>query len=1483
MSSFVGLRVPDKKPTRNEEYQRTPCPFANKGICRYKDGECKYRHTKCQNYLTCSRSDCLLAHATERCRFVSGLTSARCMNDIRCYKAECPFDHPEGWTACVDGVQCTSYECTANHPPGRMDKCPHGDRCITKNNCKFLHPNNPSYEHLGPAPDVRLSTPLLKTKAPRDSPKKHVTEIVELTGAEQNFLQFFGDKTLDRMRHEPGIDEVTLKDNKLQLTGDRSSMTNIKSYLEQTLHKQHVVITHILKTYLERACKRRLLTKFLKQYRVGISYGDYDKEAQNKNDQTVKQSASDDEEQTDDDDDDHKSDISSASSYATNLSTVSKQARQCGQQMTQVTLCSDSEDSLAKAGKELQSYSLHIQSWPLKGEEVAFILKQPANGKLRQGKRNPAFQKSCQIKTCLDNIVQSKSNLPVQIFVPYKTGVWRVKVRGFKTYVDAGVVKIKNWLNDNVKTDVQLPISTVMCIYLRTKASSDIKKLEKIYAVKITTSSSAAHKHADDEQDDNHEYLKLTGSELQIKSAQTHVENFLESLSEKEKHFPRASWDIAKNILPILRKRLKDMQDSDDCEAIGWLKRYTASDRRDLTPRITVSIVGLNAEAVDDVIEQCQDIVEGYVVWKPSADEYRAINQALFVKNSPSLNEFRQQWNTEIFLDRDKGTIIIPAQSKMIADDIKEALLSLRGEKKPRVERIIEFIPIELKIRRFVNQVIGSVLNEAKSHRISVESRNRHGLKLHGRSDIVTELKQKIIVIVNDIQQTIVTQRLQLSSTEADLLRADRYALAERIERETNTIIRDAKVDSTGLPSTVTSDEHSSTIITALNSRGQIIVVAKGDITKVRNVDAIVNAANGPLYHAGGIDKAIADAAGPPLDQECKQLIASNGGLPLAAGKAVKTTAGNLPFKCVIHAIGPQYTDGSQQERPLLFSSVLTSLQLADAEGCRNVALPAISSRTYGFPMMDCTNIVVRAVKQFFADHPQSKVRKIVLLDMDDAACNSFAREVEVDHSSSVADNDDELTEYQLPPLTAQWCWQDDYDEKVNTDHDIRQIENAFQQYLRTFTPSELLIGADNLRSGTIVNYKIRFLPNLKQSLTSNPNALHSRLVCGHQTNVATGYTRHIIRYPVTAVQQASQPKPVQYHPKPLDSYEIKSVVAEEYWNITGMKKVTVEQAQRAIKAAIQSATIVDPFSVNLHKDFDVHKKELIKIGTQQSIQITFQETTLGQQLSMILTGFKPNVSEAKLQIALYAQDILKTQVEKDDELCIPKEWDDQQDGCKLVEIPRNDPTFVRIEKRMKETMSTVKIEKIERVQNVRMWSHYAFRRRELKKELRSKPNLQIEMELFHGTRSTLPSEIYNGEYGFDMTFSTSGMWGIGAYFAQNASYSCGGYEYKLPNGKAQAFLAQVLTGDVYDCNPDSSLRRPPKKDANVSNLRYNSVSGNTGGRDAIAAPGGAGAPPMYNAEIIRRTSTKSAKLSTKVIQATRNDDLETFIFQKFD
>ena len=1003
----------------------------------------------------------------------------------------------------------------------------------------------------------------------------------------------------------------------------------------------------------------------------------------------------------------------------------------------------------------------------------------------------------------------------------------------------------QNCSNGNDDAEVQIPISEVMAIFLRSKALSDIRKLEKTHLIKITIFSAQPRQHTNDQQnDDEHNYIRVAGSRACVRSAQGFIENFLTRLYEQEKHFPCDSWNIEKKIVELIRVRLRKLLHSDACKATGWIKLYTTAKQTNTAPRVTISLVAWNEEAAHELAGQCQDIVEGHVVWKPPTDEYHSMVGALLIRKTPHIDEFRQRWDTDIRFDKATSTVTICARSKPMADDIKQALLSLAKEQRGTGHDVSEFIDIEPKIRRFVNQNISGILNEARSRKVHVNFGNRRGLGLTGSSEVVTALREKLNYIIKNIQKRIITHRLQLSAVESKLMRTDGYEMANRVQHETNTFIRDGQVDMTTTSSLSANEkENSSPRITVVNSRGQTIIVTKGDITNARNVDAIVKAANGLLYPADDVDKAIANAAGSAFDQECKQLIAQNRGLPISAGSVVKTTAGNLPFQCVIHAIGPQHVDDHHRKRSLLFSSILKSLQLAENQGCTSVALLAVSAETYGFSLVDCTNIVVRAVKQFFADLSQSNMVKVILLNADDATCDSFVREVVIDHSDAVLDNNNDLIDHESFPLAAKWCWQDDRDEKISSSVSIRKIETAFQQYLQTFTPSDLKLGATNLRSGTTVHYSIHFLPDLKQVLASNPTALNGRLVCGHQMRMDTAYRRDIIRYPVVA--EHNQVQPIHYDPKPLDSYHTEIAIAQEYWNIIGITETAIELAQSAIRAAIESAKVTELFCVNLNKDLDNHKKELSKIAAEEHVQINFEEESSGQ-LPMVLIGFKPNTTEVKLKFAFYVQNILKLQVENDDELRLPKEWGEQKEECKLVDISCTDACFVRIENRMRETLSNVKIKKIERVQNVRMWNHYAFRRRELQKELRHMPYLQIEMELFHGTSKTLPSEVYHGEYGFDMTFSTAGMWGVGTYFAKNASYSCGQYAYQLSNGKRQVFLAQVLTGDVHTCNSDRSLRRPPKKNETVSGLRYNSVSGHTGGSNVYIVYENRVAYPAY-------------------------------------
>ena len=84
---------------------------------------------------------------------------------------------------------------------------------------------------------------------------------------------------------------------------------------------------------------------------------------------------------------------------------------------------------------------------------------------------------------------------------------------------------------------------------------------------------------------------------------------------------------------------------------------------------------------------------------------------------------------------------------------------------------------------------------------------------------------------------------------------------------------------------------------------GRVFEVVLADLLK-ENSDAIVNAANGHLAHGGGVAYAISRAAGPELDRESEEIVRARG--PVPVGGAVVTGAGRLPFKGVIHCVGPQ-------------------------------------------------------------------------------------------------------------------------------------------------------------------------------------------------------------------------------------------------------------------------------------------------------------------------------------------------------------------------------------------------------------------------------------------------------------------------------------------------------------------------------------------------------------------------------------------------
>jgi O-acetyl-ADP-ribose deacetylase len=156
------------------------------------------------------------------------------------------------------------------------------------------------------------------------------------------------------------------------------------------------------------------------------------------------------------------------------------------------------------------------------------------------------------------------------------------------------------------------------------------------------------------------------------------------------------------------------------------------------------------------------------------------------------------------------------------------------------------------------------------------------------------------------------------------------------------------------------------------------IEVIKADITKIK-VDAIVNAANSSLMGGGGVDGAIHRAGGPAILEECKKIVARQGGCK--TGEAVITPAGNLPAKYVIHTVGPVWNGGTNGEGEKLANCYLNSLALAVEHNCKTIAFPNISTGIYRFPKEKAAKIAVESIESFLSKN--NSIDKVFIVCFD--------------------------------------------------------------------------------------------------------------------------------------------------------------------------------------------------------------------------------------------------------------------------------------------------------------------------------------------------------------------------------------------------------------------------------------------------------------------------------------------------------------------
>ncbi|CAK61061.1 unnamed protein product (macronuclear) [Paramecium tetraurelia] len=761
------------------------------------------------------------------------------------------------------------------------------------------------------------------------------------------------------------------------------------------------------------------------------------------------------------------------------------------------------------------------------------------------------------------------------------------------------------------------------------------------------------------------------------------------------------------------------------------------------------------------------------------------------------------------------------------------------------------------------NKLVFNKLKQLQSQQANLNAGDRNviisfpqenKIMIQAPEKLIKQAKDKFDKQIRELKSQVKTKICDFSDKEIKFIDKNFQAQLEQLKK--NNEIQLFKTSQVQVQ-----EIQNSSIACTLLYKNKSIQIIYADISKIQ-CDAIVNSCNskmsfGDHLQLSGVAQSIFEMGGTQFQSFCSDYIKKYKELQQGVVCTYKMPA-QRQIKYILNVATPIYSKGDQTDDDLKkieenIKALFKEIKNLDIE---TVTIPIFGGGACGYSFNQAAMVVLNTtINQLYAEN--NSIKKIYIAELTD---------VKIDQLTKI------LKQLLEPPLAQreiqyQWQWQDrskfkDYDdEEIN-----KQIDEAYEQFLLTGQEQNILLkfpyskkpGTHQIdfQNKTVTDISLSTTKALITKLVSNSkkyffgyeqvdDQLNEYIMIQELSNVTQFDIFYKQHYVIIKQGEMYQMNLETQYKRQIQKtkYQTKKDPSKQQYNYLVDKQYQFQVTQYQVSKLVKQKNnygqfTVQSFNDNLNETIIKQIKQYLSRETTkleiyipnlqedeiENIQNQIQKTALSSE-GKFLSGNKVIIEFFKKKYSQICQIIEQF---KSRGKSYPKEWIPQNENYLKVALKSDSEEFKNISTMFKKTDSGT-IYEIYRIQNKSLWDNYISEKNKLIQIYQQNGVIlsQIETEryLWHGVRTKHPKIIYSGlKEAFDYSYSDVGLWGVGIYFAEKASYSRH-YSYKLQKADQQGEGRQVFlcclitTGKVSTMPQDKNIKRPPQGYDCVSGL----------------------------------------------------------------